>query len=333
MTVAATPGVCQLDVHGLVLRIECADPLLLEGIDERFANLSRSEEKQPDLVVVYAVGASPHERPADGRVVYESAAAEAVYSPGEDVLYAFSAEGPSMRCAAAEGHAEIAGDPDNGRRAWLLTRPLLTLAIMELLRRRRLYPVHAACLARDGFGVLLCGPSGSGKSTLSLALLQAGLNFLGDDLAFLREDRGALTAMGFPDEVGLAADARDVLSTMPSGLDLTPRPGWPKARADVRLLAPHASIAQECAPSLVILLGDGATRGVERPDPDSALVELLPSILLTHADACAGHLSALAKLAMSATLFRTAARPDPNAVVDLVLHALPRLTEPRKDVP
>ena len=333
MTVAATPGVCQLDVHGLVLRIECADPLLLEGIDERFANLSRSEEKQPDLVVVYAVGASPHERPADGRVVYESAAAEAVYSPGEDALYAFSAEGPSMRCAAAEGHAEIAGDPDNGRRAWLLTRPLLTLAIMELLRRRRLYPVHAACLARDGFGVLLCGPSGSGKSTLSLALLQAGLNFLGDDLAFLREDRGALTAMGFPDEVGLAADARDVLSTMPSGLDLTPRPGWPKARADVRLLAPHASIAQECAPSLVILLGDGATRGVERPDPDSALVELLPSILLTHADACAGHLSALAKLAMSATLFRTAARPDPNAVVDLVLHALPRLTEPRKDVP
>ena len=333
MTVAATPGVCQLDVHGLVLRIECADPLLLEGIDERFGNLSRSEEKQPDLVVVYAVGASPHERPADGRVVYESAAAEAVYSPGEDALYAFSAEGPSMRCAAAEGHAEIAGDPDNGRRSWLLTRPLLTLAIMELLRRRRLYPVHAACLARDGVGVLLCGSSGSGKSTLSLALLQAGLSFLGDDLAFLREDPGGLTAMGFPDEVGLAEDARDVLSSVPSGVDLTPRPGWPKARADVRLLAPHVGIAQECAPSLVILLGDGATQSVERPDPDSALVELLPSILLTHADACAGHLSALAKLAMSATLFRTAARPDPNAVVDLVLHALPRLTEPRKDVP
>ena len=331
MTVVATPGVCKLDLHGLALRIECADPALLAGIDERFGNLSRSEAKQPDLVVVYAIGAAPHQRPEDGRVVYESAAAEAVYSPLEDALYAFSAEGPSMRCAAAEGHAEIAGDPDGGRRSWLLARPLLTLAIMELLRRRRLYPLHGACLARDGVGVLVCGSAGSGKSTLSLALLQAGLSFLGDDLAFLREDPDGLRAVGFPDELGLAEDARDVLSSVPSSVDLTPTAGWPKARADVRLLVPDVGVARECKPGLVLLLGDSDTQGVQRPNSDSALVELLPSILLTHPDACAGHLSALVDLATSATLLRTAARPDPNVVVDLVLHALPRLNEPRKD--
>jgi hypothetical protein len=41
--------------------------------------------------------------------------------------------------------------------------------------------VHAACVARNGRGVLLCGESGAGKSCLSLACARRGWTFITDD--------------------------------------------------------------------------------------------------------------------------------------------------------
>jgi hypothetical protein len=52
-------------------------------------------------------------------------------------------------------------------------------------------PIHAACVTRDGCGILLCGDSGAGKSTLSYACAQAGWTYVTDDGSFLvngRED-------------------------------------------------------------------------------------------------------------------------------------------------
>jgi hypothetical protein len=56
-------------------------------------------------------------------------------------------------------------------------------------------PMHAACIARDGLGVLLCGPSGAGKSTLSFACARAGWTYVSDDCTWLlpgRDDRRAI---------------------------------------------------------------------------------------------------------------------------------------------
>lgn len=47
--------------------------------------------------------------------------------------------------------------------------------------------IHAALVARDGRGVLLCGSKGAGKSTSSLACLCGGLEFLSDDHVGLEE--------------------------------------------------------------------------------------------------------------------------------------------------
>jgi hypothetical protein len=43
--------------------------------------------------------------------------------------------------------------------------------------------IHAAALAKDGLGMLLCGPAGVGKSSLTLALLNRGWAYLSDDFA------------------------------------------------------------------------------------------------------------------------------------------------------
>lgn len=78
---------------------------------------------------------------------------------------------------------------------------MLTIPLIELLKRRRLFSVHAACLATNGCGVLFAGASGSGKSTLALSLLMSGFEFLGDDMVFLRNGDGPQRALAFPDAI------------------------------------------------------------------------------------------------------------------------------------
>ena len=59
------------------------------------------------------------------------------------------------------------------------------LSLMLLTRDDR-FPIHAATIARRGTAVLLAGASGSGKSTLAYTASQAGLDVLGDDVAFIQ---------------------------------------------------------------------------------------------------------------------------------------------------
>jgi hypothetical protein len=47
-------------------------------------------------------------------------------------------------------------------------------------------PVHSACVALEGHGVLLCGDSGAGKSTLSYACARSGWTYVCDDGLYLK---------------------------------------------------------------------------------------------------------------------------------------------------
>ena len=76
-----------------------------------------------------------------------------------------------------------------------------------LLTQRYVISLHAACVARNGCGILLGGPSGAGKSTLSVACARAGFTFVADDCTWVLTGTDERIAIGKPHQVRLRHDA------------------------------------------------------------------------------------------------------------------------------
>ena len=81
--------------------------------------------------------------------------------------------------------------------------------------------VHAACVAWNGSGVLLCGESGAGKSTLAYALARSGWEYTSDDGSFLLEGE-PLCVTGNCNIVRFRLSAAELFPEI-NGLPETPR--------------------------------------------------------------------------------------------------------------
>jgi hypothetical protein len=115
-------------------------------------------------------------------------------------------------------------------------------------------PVHAACVALDGRGVLLCGDSGAGKSTLSYACACAGWTYVSDDASFLvngeARDR---VVIGNSRQVRFRPSAAELFSEI-AGLEVTPRAaGKPSIELPTKNLA-HMTCAQHAKIDFLVFL-------------------------------------------------------------------------------
>jgi hypothetical protein len=86
---------------------------------------------------------------------------------------------------------------------WFFLEPM----VYFLLAQRYTMPMHAACVAKDGGGILLTGVSGAGKSTLAYACARAGWTFISDDATALLQDSEDRIAIGKPHEARVRDDA------------------------------------------------------------------------------------------------------------------------------
>jgi hypothetical protein len=75
-----------------------------------------------------------------------------------------------------------------------------------LLGQRDTVAMHAACVARSGHGMLLCGLSGAGKSTLAYACALSGWTYIGDDATMLLPEGEPRMALGRPHEIRFRDD-------------------------------------------------------------------------------------------------------------------------------
>ena len=85
----------------------------------------------------------------------------------------------------ARGVAHVAVAEGAGPLRDALVYSLFFYAAAALLDCRGRRTAHAACLVRDGGGLLVVGESDSGKSTLTMRLVEAGWGYLTDDSVVL----------------------------------------------------------------------------------------------------------------------------------------------------
>jgi len=72
----------------------------------------------------------------------------------------------------------------------------LEKAVYLLLGAFVVTDIHAACVGRNGRGILLCGDSGAGKSTLAYACARTGWTFTSDDTSYMINHSAAPRVIG-----------------------------------------------------------------------------------------------------------------------------------------
>jgi hypothetical protein len=105
-------------------------------------------------------------------------------------------------------------------------------------------PVHAACVALNGRGVLLCGDSGAGKSTLSYACARAGWTYVTDDATYLLNGGTKRLVTGNCHQVRFRPSAAELFLEI-GDVEITPR-----AAGKPSLELPTAPMAITCAPTV-----------------------------------------------------------------------------------
>jgi hypothetical protein len=92
------------------------------------------------------------------------------------------------------------------------------LDAMALLLIEALYltPIHAACVAFQGRGLLLCGDSGAGKSSLSFACARRGWTFVSDDASFLVRGGKQRVVVGNPYHLHFRESATELFADLSS---------------------------------------------------------------------------------------------------------------------
>jgi hypothetical protein len=85
----------------------------------------------------------------------------------------------------------------------------LEALVYTLIELNYLTSLHAACVAREGDGVLLFGESGVGKSTLSYACARRGWTYVSDDSSSVLRDDGR-TIIGEPQHFRFRAEAPEL---------------------------------------------------------------------------------------------------------------------------
>ena len=213
--------------------------------------------------------------------------------------------------------------------AYNLRYELVEFAILLLAARSQgLVPLHAACVGRNGRGVLLLGDSGAGKSTLALHSLLGGLDFLSEDATFVEPD--SMLATGLANFVhvqrdALAGIADDAARRWVEGSPvIRRRSGVEKFEADLRCAPGPARLAQ--APLQLV-----ATVILSPQPGDGSCARLLPaSSEQVAASIAADQAYAMTRpgwerfehWALRAPAYRLLRGPDPSSSVDALRRLL-----------
>jgi hypothetical protein len=159
--------------------------------------------------------------------------------------------------------------------AWFRWYFLDTIGFFMVAQRYAM-AVHAACVARDGRGILLAGESCAGKSTLAWACARAGWTYVADDAAHLLMDGDGRNVLGRPHIVRFRHDAPDLFGELERYTSRV-RPNGKLGIEVPTTQFPQVRTAARCQAEAVVFLDRSGRRapGFERLDAGDALEELI----------------------------------------------------------
>jgi len=186
------------------------------------------------------------------------------------------------------------------------------LSLFLLLRRHRLFSLHAAALVYGDVGLLATAASGSGKSTLASNLLRSGWHFLSDDTVLLRPTGQGVAAYAFRTHFALRKDSRAFFPELAPHWQ-RPTGGEGKQWVPVKKLYPDRAL-DACFPRVLVFPElSGGTRSQLVPLSNvGALYHLSAqsAIALFGRDTAKEHLALLSRLVTQASCYRLLAARD-----------------------
>ncbi len=281
----------------------CTDQGVADLVDSRLRPLRTVPGVSgPDDVVVEIRGPGagkswPPSPTGPGRPIYDAPSGQIEYFDESDELFVYYERRVRLLCSLDLGRIEMSITGSGAGDAILATHPLLTIALLETMKRFGRFPLHAGALSVDGRGILLPGSTGAGKSTLTVALIRAGFDFLSDDTVFLEGFVDGIVVSGFPDEIDVTENTVTMFSELADLAGQPLRPGRDKHGFRVEEIY-GITPATRCRPAALVFprVVPGSSPQLEMLKPSEALLELIPNVLLTQPEAVQSHLDMLARL-------------------------------------
>jgi len=179
-------------------------------------------------------------------------------------------------------------------------------ALIELLRYRDLYMVHATALENNGFGILIPGSSGRGKTTSFISLLRSGYRYLSDDYPLFRNVGDHVELLPFPMRTSVTENTIAFFPELRNAPDHILRPGIYKRSFYAEELY-STSVGECCRPALMLFpkVVDAPRSRLERIPKSRAMEILLPQALLVYdPEVARREFQVLAKLAQQVDCYR-----------------------------
>ena len=295
--------------HGLQLRVT-SSAAIATCLDARFQMLplngTCAETISFDFeTVANAKGHRFGKPPGRAKPFYELASGDASYFEAEDQVYLCHEDRVRVLCNPGAGTACFSvAEPENDN-LWMASHLLFTICLVEILKRRGLYSLHAGGFSANGQCLLIPGTSGAGKSTLTVASLRANFDYMSDDMVFLIDRPEGFRVLAFPEEVDVSDSTAGFFPELSFLLRYPKRRGWRKRQVHpIEMYG--ARVVPEARPAAVVIprIAEAGTSVLTRMDADEALLELVPNVLLTEASSCQAHFGAMRKLVKSTPCYR-----------------------------
>lgn len=295
--------------HGFNLRV-LSSAAIATCLDSRFQILPSSEESAETLFFDFETVSNPKQHrfgKPSGREksFYQLEKGDASYFEAEDQIYLCSDDSIRVLCNPGLGNAWFSVIEPEIDNLWLASHLLFTICLIEILKRRGIYSLHAGGFSANGKCLLIPGTSGAGKSTLTVASLRANFDYMSDDMVFLVGRPDGFRVLAFPEAVDVSDQTAAFFPELSFLLRSPKRRGWRKRQVHPTKVY-GAKVAPEARPAAVVIprISEAQTSVLRRIDPDEALLEMVPNVLLTEANACRAHLDALSQLAKSTPCYR-----------------------------